>query len=133
MASWSFWIDRGGTFTDTVALSPSGQLLSSKFLSVNPQKYDDAAVHSIRNFLSISDHLQIPVSQIDAIKIGTTVATNALLERKGARTVLVITRGFEDQLQLEDGNIITLGKTEFKSWFELDIHTLFTNLNSDKT
>ena len=100
MANWSFWIDRGGTFTDTVALSPRGRLLSSKFLSVNPQKYDDAAVHSIRNFLSISDHLQIPVSQIDAIKIGTTVATNALLERKGARTVLVVTRGFEDQLQL---------------------------------
>ena len=100
MANWSFWIDRGGTFTDTIALSPRGRLLSSKFLSVNPQKYDDAAVHSIRNFLSISDHVQIPVSQIDAIKIGTTVATNALLERKGARTVLVVTRGFEDQLQL---------------------------------
>ena len=87
MASWSFWIDRGGTFTDTVALSPSGQLLSSKFLSVNPKKYDDAAIHSIRNFLSIPNYEKIPVSKIESIKMGTTVATNALLERRGARTV----------------------------------------------
>ncbi|PQM55533.1 MAG: 5-oxoprolinase [Rhodobacteraceae bacterium] len=100
MASWSFWIDRGGTFTDTVALSPSGQLLSSKFLSVNPKKYDDAAVHSIRNFLSIPNDEKIPISQIESIKMGTTVATNALLERRGARTALVVTRGFEDQLRL---------------------------------
>ena len=100
MANWSFWIDRGGTFTDTLALNPNGRILSSKFLSVNPEKYLDAAIHSIRKFLSVPNEQKILVSQIDSIKLGTTVATNALLERKGSRTVLVTTQGFEDQLRL---------------------------------
>ena len=100
MANWSFWIDRGGTFTDTVALSPSGRLLSSKFLSVNPEQYLDAAIYSIKKFLAVPTDQKIPVSKIESIKLGTTVATNALLERKGSRTVLVVTRGFEDQLRL---------------------------------
>ena len=100
MSKWSFWIDRGGTFTDSIALDPTGKLLISKHLSINPSKYKDATIHSIKQFLSIPKNKKIPTSLISEIKVGTTVATNALLERKGARTVLVITKGFEDQLKI---------------------------------
>ncbi|MEO1591382.1 MAG: hydantoinase/oxoprolinase family protein [Cyanobacteria bacterium J06632_22] len=97
---WQFWIDRGGTFTDIVAQRPDGQLLTYKLLSENPQRYTDAPLQGIRDLLGLGIDDPIPTEQIAAIKMGTTVATNALLERKGARTVLVITAGFRDALRI---------------------------------
>lgn len=97
---WQFFIDRGGTFTDIVARDPGGALHIAKLLSVNPGAYDDAALHAIRGFLHIPDDATIPASRIAAVKMGTTVATNALLERKGVPTALVITRGFADALEI---------------------------------
>ncbi len=97
---WQFWIDRGGTFTDIVAKSPSGRLETRKLLSENPERYRDAALQGIRDFLGVSGAEPIPAHRIEAIKMGTTVATNALLERKGDRTVLVTTRGFADALRI---------------------------------
>ncbi len=97
---WQFWIDRGGTFTDIVARSPAGKLVIYKLLSENPERYTDAPVQGIKDILGILDHALIPSGQIDVVKMGTTVATNALLERKGDRTVLVITKGFRDALRI---------------------------------
>ena len=97
---WEFWIDRGGTFTDIVAQGPDGSLETHKLLSENPEQYADAAVAGIRHLLGVSQDSRIPVEQIDAVKMGTTVATNALLERKGEPTVLFITKGFRDQLRI---------------------------------
>src|SRR5687767_13644755 len=97
---WQFWIDRGGTFTDIVARRPDGTLLTHKLLSEDPGRYRDAAIAGIRKLLDVAPGAPIPVDQIDAVKMGTTVATNALLERKGERTVLFITRGFRDQLRI---------------------------------
>jgi 5-oxoprolinase (ATP-hydrolysing) len=93
MNNWQFWIDRGGTFTDIVAQHPNGHLLTHKLLSDNPQQYQDAAVQGIRDILALD-------APIGAVKMGTTVATNALLERKGDRTVLLITKGFGDALRI---------------------------------
>ena len=97
MAGWHFWIDRGGTFTDVVAHAPSGAEIVRKLLSEAPGRYDDAAVEAIRSILREHD---AGVDEIAAIKMGTTVATNALLERKGARVVLVVTEGFADVLEI---------------------------------
>ncbi len=97
---WQFWIDRGGTFTDIVALHPDGQILLHKLLSENPDHYPDAAVQGIRHLLGLAPEEPIPSQAIAAVKMGTTVATNALLERKGERTVLVITQGFRDALRI---------------------------------
>ncbi len=97
---WEFWIDRGGTFTDIVARRPDGRLVARKLLSDNPAAYKDAAVAGIRRLLGLEPGLQIPASQIGSVRLGTTVATNALLERKGEPTVLVITRGFGDALRI---------------------------------
>ncbi len=97
---WQFWIDRGGTFTDVVARAPSGELKTLKLLSENPEQYLDAALQGIRTALNLPSGETIPAQQIEAVKMGTTVATNALLERKGDRTVLVITRGFRDALRI---------------------------------
>ncbi len=97
---WQFWIDRGGTFTDIVARRPDGQLVTHKLLSENPERYRDAAVHGIRELLGLPAGAPIPGAAIDAVKMGTTVATNALLERRGERTVLLITRGFGDALRI---------------------------------
>src|SRR3990172_5875545 len=97
---WQFWIDRGGTFTDVVARTPEGDLLTHKLLSENPGRYTDAAIAGIRHFLGVAKDAPIPVERIEAVKMGTTVATNALLERKGEPTVLFITRGFRDQLRI---------------------------------
>ena len=97
---WQFWIDRGGTFTDIVARRPDGVLLTHKLLSENPDVYDDAAIQGIRDLLETRAGETLAVSQIDAVKMGTTVATNALLERKGDRTVFVTTRGFADSLRI---------------------------------
>ncbi|MEO8304674.1 MAG: hydantoinase B/oxoprolinase family protein [Betaproteobacteria bacterium] len=99
-AGWEFWIDRGGTFTDVVARRPDGGLVTHKLLSENPERYADAAVHAIREVLGLAPGVPIPEGVIDAVKMGTTVATNALLERKGERTALVITTGFADALRI---------------------------------
>jgi 5-oxoprolinase (ATP-hydrolysing) len=96
MSGWQFWIDRGGTFTDIVARQPDGALATHKLLSENPGRYADAAIAGIKHFLGDP----VPVEKIDSVKMGTTVATNALLERKGERTVLLITRGFRDALRI---------------------------------
>ena len=95
---WQFWIDRGGTFTDVVARRPDGALLTHKLLSENPEHYRDAAIRGIRELLGILP--DVPVRGVDAVKMGTTVATNALLERKGDRTLLVVNRGFRDALRI---------------------------------
>ena len=97
---WDFWIDRGGTFTDIVARRPDGALVTHKVLSENPERYEDAAVQGIRELLGLGDDDPMPKNRISAVKMGTTVATNALLERKGERTALVITRGFGDALRI---------------------------------
>jgi 5-oxoprolinase (ATP-hydrolysing) len=97
---WQFWIDRGGTFTDIVARKPDGTLATAKLLSENPERYPDAAVQGIRDLLELSPGAPIPATAIEAVKMGTTVATNALLERKGERTALLITRGFADALAI---------------------------------
>jgi len=100
LAKWEFWIDRGGTFTDVVARDPEGRVLARKLLSENPEHYPDAALQGIRDCLGVPAGAPIPAERIGAVKMGTTVATNALLERKGDRTVLVTTRGFRDALRI---------------------------------
>ncbi len=97
---WQFWIDRGGTFTDIVAHSPDGELITHKLLSEDPSHYKDAAMHGIRQIMGLPKNSPLPAEMIDSVKMGTTVGTNALLERKGERTVLVITRGFGDALRI---------------------------------
>src|SRR5438105_15890786 len=100
MSGWQFWIDRGGTFTDVVARRPDGSIVTHKLLSENPERYRDAALAGIRHLLGLGAGDAIPGAQIEAVKMGTTVATNALLERKGEPTVLFITRGFRDALRI---------------------------------
>ncbi|MES3009731.1 MAG: hydantoinase B/oxoprolinase family protein [Pseudomonadota bacterium] len=97
---WQFWIDRGGTFTDVVGRRPDGTLLTHKLLSDNPEQYPDAAVAGIRHLLGLRPGQPITAEQVDCVKMGTTVATNALLERKGEPTLLVTTRGFRDALRI---------------------------------
>jgi 5-oxoprolinase (ATP-hydrolysing) len=97
---WQFWIDRGGTFTDVVARRPDGTLVAHKLLSDNPEAYRDASVAGIRQLLELRPGEPVPGERIEAVKMGTTVATNALLERKGERTALAITRGFRDALRI---------------------------------
>jgi 5-oxoprolinase (ATP-hydrolysing) len=100
MTRWEFWIDRGGTFTDVIGRAPDGFLHTLKLLSDNATQYDDAAVEGIRRLLRISAADPITPERVACVKMGTTVATNALLERKGERTLLVITRGFRDALRI---------------------------------
>ena len=97
---WQFWIDRGGTFTDIVGKRPDGMLVTLKLLSENPEQYRDAAVAGIRQLLGLASGQAIAPSQVACVKMGTTVATNALLERKGEPTLLVTTRGFRDALRI---------------------------------
>ena len=97
---WQFWVDRGGTFTDIVARRPDGKLVTHKLLSEYPERYEDAVVQGMRDMLQLAPGEALPVEQIEVVKMGTTVATNALLERKGARTALAVTRGFADQLRI---------------------------------
>src|SRR5262245_4693401 len=99
-SGWQFWIDRGGTFTDLVAKRPDGSLVTHKLLSENPEHYRDAAVAGIRHLLGVEEGEPIPVERIESVKMGTTVATNALLERKGEPSALFITRGFGDALRI---------------------------------
>ncbi len=97
---WDFWIDRGGTFTDVVARRPDRTLVTTKLLSEHPEQYDDAAIEGIRRILELGPAEPIPAGAIDAVRMGTTVATNALLERQGARTAFVTTAGFGDSLRI---------------------------------
>ena len=97
--AWDFWIDRGGTFTDVIGRDPRGRLHPLKLLSESPA-YTDAAVEAIRRLLRLAWGEPIPAGAIRAVKMGTTVATNALLERRGERTLLVTTRGFRDALEI---------------------------------
>jgi len=99
-AKWDFWIDRGGTFTDIVGQAPDGTLHPHKVLSENPEAYRDAAIQGIRELLGVEKGSPIPSDRVATVKMGTTVATNALLERKGERTALFITRGFRDALEI---------------------------------
>eukprot|EP00003_Mantamonas_plastica_P006699 TRINITY_DN15516_c0_g1_i1.p1 TRINITY_DN15516_c0_g1~~TRINITY_DN15516_c0_g1_i1.p1 ORF type:complete len:1215 (-),score=275.93 TRINITY_DN15516_c0_g1_i1:34-3678(-) len=124
---WQFWIDRGGTFTDIVARKPDGSLVTHKLLSENPERYADAAIQGIRELLDVPAGEKIPAEKIEAVKMGTTVATNALLERKGDRTVLVTTKGFRDALRLAYQNRprlfdrnIKLPETLYESVIEAD-------------
>ena len=110
---WQFWIDRGGTFTDIIGRNPGGKISTHKLLSENPQQYSDAAIQGIRDILSLKSSDQIPLDKIDLIKMGTTVATNALLERNGERTLLAITKGF--------GDILRIGYQQRPNLFALDI------------
>ena len=100
VAAWDFWIDRGGTFTDVVGRRHDGTLVAHKLLSENPEAYTDAAVQGIRDLLGLKAGEPIPPGRVGAVKMGTTVATNALLERKGDRTLLLITKGFRDALKI---------------------------------
>ncbi|KMT65240.1 hydantoinase B/oxoprolinase family protein [Catenovulum maritimum] len=104
MTGWQFWVDRGGTFTDIVALSPSGQQVTHKLLSVIPEQYTNSAIQGIRDILGLSYEQAIPTGEIESVKVGTTVATNALLERKGETTALAITKGFKDALRIANQN-----------------------------
>ncbi|MFN4354806.1 hydantoinase B/oxoprolinase family protein [Parvibaculum sp.] len=97
---WDFWIDRGGTFTDVIGRAPDGTLHARKLLSENPEHYEDAALQGIRGLLGIASGAALPEGRIGSVKMGTTVATNALLERKGDRTLLLTTRGFRDALAI---------------------------------
>ena len=100
MTAWQFWIDRGGTFTDIVARNPEGRLSTHKLLSENPGRYRDAAIAGIKTILGLGLDQAIPPGTVDCVKMGTTVATNALLERKGDRTLLIVNRGFADALRI---------------------------------
>ena len=97
---WQFWIDRGGTFTDLVGRDPEGGLHTLKLLSENPEQYKDAAVEGIRRLLKLKPGEPVTPERVECVKMGTTVATNALLERKGEPTVLVTTQGFRDALRI---------------------------------
>src|ERR1700680_3075063 len=97
---WDFWIDRDGPFTDVVGRRPDGRLAAHKLLSENPEAYADAAVQGIRDLLGLQAGEPIPAGRVGAVKMGTTVATNALLERKGERTLLLITKGFRDAAKI---------------------------------
>ena len=110
---WQFWIDRGGTFTDIIGQSPTGKITTHKLLSENARQYPDAAIQGIRDLLSLKESQVIPIDQIDSIKMGTTVATNALLERKGEDTLLAITSGFAD--------VLRIGYQQRPKLFSLDI------------
>ena len=112
-AGWKFWIDRGGTFTDLVALAPDGTLRTAKLLSDDPEHYPDAAVEGIRRIFDLPRNEIVPVDQIAVVKMGTTVATNALLERKGERMALVTNRGFRD--------VLRIGTQQRPGLFDLDI------------
>ena len=112
-AGWQFWIDRGGTFTDIVGRAPDGRLLTQKLLSETPGRSGDAAIAGIRHLLGLPPDAPIPPGTIDAVKMGTTVATNALLERKGERTLLLVNRGFAD--------LLAIGTQARPRLFDLDI------------
>ena len=111
---WQFWIDRGGTFTDIIGRNPACKIITHKLLSENARQYQDAAIQGIRDLLRLKEGDVIPIDNIESIKMGTTVATNALLERKGENTLLAITSGFAD--------ILRIGYQQRPKLFSLDIN-----------
>lgn len=113
MSGWQFWIDRGGTFTDIVARTPDGRYELLKLLSENPGAYEDAAIEGIRRSLNAPEGQLLPFHEIDQVRMGTTVATNALLERKGAPTLFVVNEGF--------GDLLIIGRQSRPRLFDLDI------------
>ena len=117
--AWDFWIDRGGTFTDVTGCDPRGRLHPLKLLSESPAN-TDAAVEAIRRLLRLASGEPIPAGAIRVVKMGTTVATNALLERRGERTLLVTTRGFRDALH-RDARSVPQGKAEFETEPAVDV------------
>ena len=100
MSQWQFWIDRGGTFTDVVAKDPQGHYHTHKLLSEAPERYPDAALQGIRDLMGIAADERLRTEEIHSVKMGTTVATNALLERKGERVLLLVSTGFADALRI---------------------------------
>ena len=108
MFLWNFWIDRGGTFTDIIAKTPEGKIKLIKLLSENKKIYEDSIIYGIKTFLNVKEEQKIPSNKIKSIKIGTTLGTNALLEGKGEKLVLITTKGFKDQLDIayQNGNDI---------------------------
>ncbi|GGB92962.1 5-oxoprolinase [Novosphingobium endophyticum] len=113
MANWQFWIDRGGTFTDIVALRPDGGFASTKLLSENPERYADAATAGIRQLMGLAPDAPLSSRAIDSIRMGTTVATNALLERRGVPVLLLVDHGFAD--------LLAIGNQSRPRLFDLDI------------
>lgn len=99
-SKWQFWVDRGGTFTDLIGVAPDGAVETHKLLSENPGRYKDAAIQGIRDLLGLEPDAPLPVDRISAVKMGTTVATNALLEREGDKTLLLTSKGFRDALRI---------------------------------
>lgn len=118
------WIDRGGTFTDVVVQGPDGNLSSTKLLSENPERYDDAAIEGMRHMLGVTKDTPIPTDLIGSVKMGTTVATNALLERNGEPTVLIVTKGFRDALEIGYQNRPNLFDLEINKPELLHTHTI---------
>lgn len=114
MSGWHFWIDRGGTFTDVVARAPDGAIRTHKLLSENPERYRDAATAGIRALLGLAGDAPIPRGLVEDVRLGTTVATNALLERKGAKVLLLVDAGY--------GDLLTIGHQTRPDLFALDIH-----------
>ncbi|PCI60726.1 MAG: 5-oxoprolinase [Kordiimonadales bacterium] len=132
---WQFWIDRGGTFTDVVTRRPDGTLSSDKFLSENPEHYEDAAVYAMRQIMQVPSNAPFPRDQVSAIKMGTTVATNALLERQGEPTLLLVTRGFRDALligQQHRNDLFALKPTRPKPIYD-DVIEIEERIGADGT
>ncbi|MGH7058355.1 MAG: hydantoinase/oxoprolinase N-terminal domain-containing protein, partial [Acetobacteraceae bacterium] len=101
-STWQFWIDRGGTFTDVIGRAPGGRLYAAKLLSNDPGRGEDAVIAGIRRLLGVDANAKLPLKRIAELRVGTTVATNALLERKGAPTLFVTNAGLEDALVIRD-------------------------------
>ncbi len=132
---WDFWIDRGGTFTDIVARDPAGRLHLRKLLSVNPDHYDDAPLHAIRTLLGVPSGSAIPPDQIHEVRMGTTLATNALLERQGAPVALLVTEGFRDLLRIgyQDRPDLFAVKIELPEYLALETIEIRERILSDST
>ena len=131
LTGWQFAIDRGGTFTDVIARAPDGSVNTRKLLSENPDQYEDAAVQAIRDFLGLQAHETLADAPIDRVRMGTTVATNALLERKGAKTAFVTTRGLGDILDIGSQNRPKLFVRNIKKPTQLYARTIETNARMD--
>lgn len=131
LTGWQFAIDRGGTFTDVIARAPDGTIATRKLLSENPDQYEDAAVYAIRDFLGLGPHETLADAPIERVRMGTTVATNALLERKGAKTAFVTTRGLGDILDIGNQNRPKLFVRNIEKPSQLYAHTVETNARMD--
>ncbi len=131
LTGWQFAIDRGGTFTDVIARAPDGSVNTRKLLSENPDQYEDAAVQAIRDFLGLQAHETLADAPIDRVRMGTTVATNALLERKGTKTAFITTRGLGDILNIGNQNRPKLFVRNIEKPTQLYARTIETNARMD--